>query len=485
MSFRRGFQGWRCSPIIYGLFFLGAGAGCTPSPSAHSEPANAQAKNENSSAAGTFFLSPDKQEAAGIQLGTVTEMVLQARATVPGRVQYDDYRHLEIKTPASGILLEPRVKPGDVVQEGDVLALLSLPEVGTARADVLRRKVEFDLALQKFEWKDAACIGLKQLVEAVNAGRDPQSLSTDLGDLKLGNYRAAVVSAYSRFRLAQSLAAAVDPANNSGALPGRTIQERLSERDTARASLAAIIEQSLFQATQDRDMSKLELSDADRRLKISEQVVKTLLGDSRSEPAEINEDQLSLVEIRAPIAGTIESRTFSRRERINQGDPLFVLANTSQLWVAADIREMEWRALSLKPGENLQLTSPAFPGKELTSKVEYVGRVVDPLSNAVPLVAAVPNPDGLLRPGQFVWVQLPLGKAHSGLAIPESAIVEHEGQPFVFIALPDNQFQRVDIQPGIHQSEFVEVLSGLDSGMEVVVSGAFALKSELLLEREE
>lgn len=452
-------------------------------------PGKADAENNSgasqSSVADSFTLSPEKQRAAGIRLAEVVEQSLQALATVPGRVQYDDSRHIAIKVSTAGILKEIRVNPGAQVNEGDVLALLSSPEVATARADVLRRQVEYELALQKFGWIDAAARGLKQLVAAVQEGRDPQALSDDLSALKLGNYREQIVSAYSRYRLAQSLAAAVNGAGESGALPGRTIQERISERDSSRAALSAVTEQLLFQARQDSDLAKLELADSERRLKISQQVVQTLLGYSENTPANIDEEQLSLVEIHAPISGTIESRTFSKRERVNQGDTLFILANTSRLWVSADIRELEWGALRLTPGEELRITSPAFPDQQLVSKVEYVGREVDPQSNAVPLVAVISNADGLLRPGQFVWVQLPLGEARTGLAIPESAIVEHDGESFVFTPEAENHFRRINIQTGIRQGKLCEVTSGLSIGMQVVVAGAFALKSEMLLEREQ
>lgn len=430
-------------------------------------------------------LSPLKQQAAGIRLGAATRQLIRELATVPGRIQYDDTRHIEVKVPVAGILTDVRVQPGVEVAAGDVLAILSSPEVGTARADVLRRQVEFELAERKHAWKKSACEGLRKLVDAVEAGRSPQDIVGSLDTITLGAYREQVVSAYSRFRLADSLATAASSASSSGAIPERTIKERLSERDAAQAALQAITEQSLFEACQESATAKLEAQDAERRLRISRQTLYTFLGYDEDVDPTANENQLSLVEVRAPIDGTIERRTFSRMERIKQGDSLFVLANTSRLWVSADIREQEWAALRLKPGEELLLTSPALPDRQLISHVEFVGREVSPETNAVPLVAAINNADGLLRPGQFVWVQLPLGSARSAVTVPESAIVEHDGIPFVFISAGENRFQRVDITTGIRQGGLTEVLSGLQEHQQVVERGAFALKSELLLEREE
>jgi cobalt-zinc-cadmium efflux system membrane fusion protein len=198
-----------------------------------------------------------------------------------------------------------------------------------------------------------------------------------------------------------------------------------------------------------------------------------------------DEESLSLVGIRAPIAGTIESKRFSKAERVVLGDSLFVLANTTRLWVAADIREREWLALSLKNGQSLIVDSPALPDRRLQAQVEYIGREVDPRSNAVPLVALIQNEDGLLRPGQFVWVQLPLGSPHSGLAVPAEAVVEHEGRKFVFAPAGEGSFRRRDVAVGLQQGPWAEIVSGLSDREEIVVKGAFLLKSELLLEREE
>ncbi|MFM8582209.1 MAG: efflux RND transporter periplasmic adaptor subunit, partial [Planctomycetaceae bacterium] len=91
----------------------------------------------------------------------------------------------------------------------------------------------------------------------------------------------------------------------------------------------------------------------------------------------------------------------------------------------------------------------------------------------------------LLRPGLFVRVSLPLEVGQEVLAVPEGAVLQHERKRFVFVAEPEGQFRRVDIETGREGEGWIEVRSGLAEGEPVVSRGAFALKSELLLEREE
>jgi cobalt-zinc-cadmium efflux system membrane fusion protein len=160
---------------------------------------------------------------------------------------------------------------------------------------------------------------------------------------------------------------------------------------------------------------------------------------------------------------------------------LFVVADTSQLWVQADIREQEWGALQLEPGQTVTVTGPTIGEKPLTAKVHYVGREVSSSTNAVAIVATIDNAQGKLRPGQFVQVRVPVAAVREVLAVPESSIVTHEGQAFVFVQESPNTFRRANVITGVAADGHVEILDGLDGGAILVTSGAFPLKSELLL----
>jgi len=107
------------------------------------------------------------------------------------------------------------------------------------------------------------------------------------------------------------------------------------------------------------------------------------------------------------------------------------------------------------------------------------------VTRSVPLVAELKNPDGRLKPGMFVWAIIPLDKPHEGLVIPAGAIMWHENQPFVFVPDGERKYRRVDVQLGLETNKWIEISSGLKEGDQIVDRGAFYLKSELLLEREE
>lgn len=431
-----------------------------------------------------IHLTPEKLAVADLQFTPAEKRALQDLHIVPGRIQYDDTRHIEVKLPTSGILKAVNIKPGDAVQLGDVLAVLSSPEVGNARSDVLKLRANFELAERNLRRQTSVFAGLKSLVDAVDEGRDAGLIVADMETTSLGTYREQVLSAYSRYRLAANMVTNVSALGDSGAVPLATVQQRRSELNAAEAALKGITEQSLVEAERSLAEAEANTADALRRVRISEQHLATLLGYVEEVPDNVDIQQLSHVEIRAPFAGTIEEKGYSSSERVDLGDSLCVLADTSQLWVAADIRERDWGALRLQTGQAIQLTTPGQPDAILNAKVYFVGRQVDGSSNAVPLIATLENSDGMLRPGQFVRVALPVAEPREVVCVPSAAVLRHDATTFVFVAEQPDQFRQVIVNTGMASNGWTEV-TGVEPGTSVVSTGGFYLKSELLLEGEE
>lgn len=442
-------------------------------------------------------LPPEKLMAAGVSLTQASTISMELRSQVPGRLQYDDRRHVEIRSAAAGIITEIHVKPGDFVQTGDIVLELNSPEVGSARADVLLRKSELKLATENRDWQESTCQGLQKLADAIRSRISVQQIRAEFRDVVLGKSRDQLLSAYSDLLLSESLASAAEESTKNGIVPGKLLEQRINARDNMESTLLSALEEQTFAAKQSCRQAQSQFEDAEHRFRISLQTVATLLGKT---PKELNgaltantvesdlglqqQESLSVVQLRAPFPGTIERRMFSTNERVSAGDSLLTLADTTTLWVAADLREREWNALTLKSGDIIHVLT-SIPGLDARpAEVYFVGREVDPATNAVPLIATVDNSDGKLRPGMFVRVAVPVADARQTLAVPESSVLEHDRQAFVFIPSGHDSFRRVDIKPGIQTAGMVEVLSGLADGDKVVTTGGFFLKSELLLKGE-
>ena len=458
------------------------GAEQAAQPNRAAEPASGEHQKQL-----VVTLPEGKLASAGIVVESVQTRAMQSSVVVSGRVQYDDTRHVEIRTATDCIVSKLFVKPGDRVRAGQVLAVLSSPEVGTARANVLQRQADLQLAERTAEWERETCDNVLRLIKAIEAHKPLKEVRSEFENRKLGDNRTSLQTAYARSELAQTLVVNLD--RLTSVLPERTIQERLNEAEAAQAAVKAVCEQSAFDSRKRCDTAQAAVNDARRRNEIAQQQLTTLLGyrdDPSDDQLEHREPppSLSLVESRAPFAGTIERKTFSVSERAKPGDTLFVLADTSRLWIAADLREREWSMLNIAPNAELTVESPALPNRKMTARVHFVGREVSADSHAIPLVATIDNADGLLRPGLFVRVTIPGDAAAPRLAVPASAIVEHDRHKFVFVRDAEDQFRRVDVTTGLESGGLVEITHGLAEGVTVVTRGAFVLKSELLLEAE-
>ena len=438
----------------------------------------------------SLTLTAEQLATAHIQLATATRMPLQAHHTLPGRLDYDQERHVAIKSACDGILTEIQVHPGDAVVAGQTVAIVSSPAVGAARAAVKTQIAQWELADRENQWRQAMCRGVEKLANLIRQRQTPQEISAALSEDALGEFREKIVSAYTRARLADQLVTSTRPAADQGAIAASVQQQRESEWEAAQAALAAVLEQSLFEVRQQCAAALAAAAQADRMVDLRLQELNSLLGLSSATVTRENfqppeDHRLSDVPLLAPIAGTIEERLLSVGERIAAGEAVIVVADVSALWAVADVREHDWPAMAVEVGQQVEVTSPALGQERFTGQVLIVGRRIDPTSGAASLIARLQATDPRLRPGLFIRMTLPTSPPRSVLAVPEQSVVVHEGQPFVFVARDHGQFQRVDVAIGETQAGWTEIVSGLEAGTAVAASGVFQLKSQLLLASEE
>lgn len=469
-------------------------------------------------------IGPEKIAAAQIAVADVEPRTSKLSVVIPGRVTYDPAQMVSVRLGSAGILTKVNVNPGDRVEAGQVLATISSPEVGTARADQMQRMAEMELAKRQLTWDKSRAESIRNLIEAIKAQKSPEEIRKSFTDQLIGDAREKLLSAYTDKLLAASMVSRMASVAESGAISSRTIEERKSSLDARQAALQSTIEQSLFDADRAAREALIEVEDSQRRWEIATGRVTTLLGlsatavddgnpkDPAAHPVSTQSDQaqpvaaqpvapppvatdLSIIELRAPRAGTIEKRHINENERVEAGVVLFDIADTKTLWIQADIRESQWNALGLKAGQTISWASPALPGETAQATIVMMGREVNLQTNAIALVASIDNAYGKLRPGMYVRVELPMGETVSQIVIPESAIATHEGQTFVFVNTEPGKFVRRDVRVGQTAtaamsdsqttSNKVEVIAGLNVGEKIAVSGVFQLKSELLLEAEE
>jgi membrane fusion protein, heavy metal efflux system len=190
-------------------------------------------------------------------------------------------------------------------------------------------------------------------------------------------------------------------------------------------------------------------------------------------------DTSSLLEVMAPMDGTLVERFAVVGVAVEPTTQLFVDVDISIMWAWIDVYETE--VAQVAPGQEVSLTIAGTEAPVFEGHVELIGASVNPSTRTVRVRAEFPNPDGKLRAKQFGRAEIRIGAEHEAVIVPRSA-VQNDGQAdLVFLPQHDGGYrpQRIKARPA-ESPDVLEVEWGLSADQRVVTTGAFLLKSELL-----
>ncbi len=186
------------------------------------------------------------------------------------------------------------------------------------------------------------------------------------------------------------------------------------------------------------------------------------------------------VVVKAPIDGEIVERHATIGEVVDPKEPLFVVADLSQVAIQGRVYEKDVAAVDL--GASARLTLQAYPGRTWEGKLDYVSPHLDERTRTTAVRMALDNTERKLKPGLFGNITI-MGKddAPNGALVPASAVQRTKEGDIVFVPGDEpGEFKAVPVAVGTKRDGQAEIVSGLNPGDSVVVSGAFVLKSELM-----
>ncbi len=191
-------------------------------------------------------------------------------------------------------------------------------------------------------------------------------------------------------------------------------------------------------------------------------------------------------QVRSTLDGVITARYFSNGEMFSgapspAGKPAIVSIN--QIRPVKVIIGVSERFLpEVKTGQPAMVITEVYQGKIFEGKINRVFPVVDRATGTFRVEIVIDNRDEVLRPGMFARVTLELGE-HVALIVPSMSVLKQPGsnERFVFV-VKDNVAQRLTVQPGRKYDDNLEILSGLDAGQWLVVTGQHNLEQGSLVE---
>jgi Cu(I)/Ag(I) efflux system membrane fusion protein len=185
------------------------------------------------------------------------------------------------------------------------------------------------------------------------------------------------------------------------------------------------------------------------------------------------------ITIAAPVGGVITDLAAREGMTVAAGAPLFRISGLRTVWVNAEVPEAA--AAQVRPGVQVQATSPAFPGTTFSGKVESLLPEVDAATRTLKARIELTNPDGKLVPGMFAAVRLTPATSQDVLLVPSEAVIQTGTRTVVITALQGGRFAPVEVVTGAESDGRTEVREGLSAGQKVVASGQFLIDSEASL----
>jgi Cu(I)/Ag(I) efflux system membrane fusion protein len=177
----------------------------------------------------------------------------------------------------------------------------------------------------------------------------------------------------------------------------------------------------------------------------------------------------------SPIAGVVTAKNVVQGSRLAVGDAPYEITDLGEVWVMADAYQGDLGRI--RPRMKATLTLPAYPNRTFPGKVAFVDPLLDPQTRTLKVHLHFGNPTRELKPGMFGEVTLQ-GLTRDGLQIPADAVIRAGTRDVVFVALAGGRFQPRTVELGAKSGEMVEVKSGLEQGLDVVVRANFLVDSE-------
>jgi membrane fusion protein, multidrug efflux system len=187
--------------------------------------------------------------------------------------------------------------------------------------------------------------------------------------------------------------------------------------------------------------------------------------------------------IRAPFAGKLGIRRINLGQMLSQGQEIVSLQALDPLFVEFLLPQQQ--LAEVRTGMSVQLTGDAI-GAAVPGTINAINPDIDVATRNVRLQATLSNPDGQLRPGMYVNVELILPGDRQVKILPETAILYAPYGDSVFVvdkkppetAGAQGQVLRQQfVRLGEKRGDFVAVLSGLEADEQIVSTGVFKLRN--------
>lgn len=371
------------------------------------------------------FTSAEAAARLGIDVAPAARATVREAVVANGEVVYDPRRVARLASRASGTVWRVDKQVGDLVRQGDVLAIVDCVDVGRAKA-------EFMQALTQLDLKATVAARLRDLV-------------------------SSAVSAQSL----RDAEAALEEA-----------QVRVLTAEQALLNLGLPVRAAEF-----KDLSPAEMARRLQFLGLPESLARTLDQEASS----------NLLAVTSPLDGEVVKRSVAVGEQADPARVLFVVADTRQMWLLLNVRAED--ADLVKPGLAVQFRHDEHDRQDSWDRgtVSWVSPAADEKTRTVPVRVEFPNSDRRHRARTFGSARVVLRTETDAIVVPADAVHWEGDCNVVFVR--DKRFDEPgspkvfhvrSVRIGAKDGGNIEIVAGVLPGELVATRGSGTLRSELL-----
>ena len=199
--------------------------------------------------------------------------------------------------------------------------------------------------------------------------------------------------------------------------------------------------------------------------------------DSQKNATRQLKKQLGKFTIRAPFSGIIDD-VFKEKGTVvapGPGAEIFRIINLSNMFIETDVPESY--ISSIKKNKMVEVNFPIL-GRSYDSSIRQVGNFINPSNRTFRIEVGIPNLDGEIKPNLTAKLRLNDYSNSNAILIPQSIISENaKGQQFIYVVKDNKEknqvyAERLVIETGKTNGDFIEVTKNLDANVEVILEGA-------------
>jgi RND family efflux transporter MFP subunit len=180
------------------------------------------------------------------------------------------------------------------------------------------------------------------------------------------------------------------------------------------------------------------------------------------------------IELRSPISGVVTDRRFDAGDMYTAGGILTVM-QINPLKITMNVSEQYFPQVKRGMGANISVD--LFADRVFSGSVSLISPAIDPATRTFMVEVTIPNAGATLRPGMYCRATLRLGE-QQGIMLSDLAVQKQIGtaERFVYV-IKDNVAERRVVTIGRQVDGKYNILTGLQAGEQVVVSGASRLQN--------